>query len=116
MLFYVLVFRYCDANRKKIELIENYKHLPYSNYFISMICSEILLEKLKIEIKDLTHINFSNVNIYWDDHKSDIYSLAIKKIDKELLKLFPDGIDEIDPRRLAATFRRGDLLAKLENE
>lgn len=112
----VLLYRYCDSNRKKTELIENHKHLPYSNYFISMICSELLLEKLDIGINQLTHLNFSEVNTYWDENKNGIYFLAVEKIDKELLKLFPEGIDKIDPRRLAATFRRGDLLTKLENE
>jgi len=112
----VLIYRYCDSHRKIIRLFDNHKHLPYSNYFISMICSEILLEKFNITINQLTHLNFSEVNTYWDENKNDIYSLAVAKINNALLKLFPNGINEIDPRTLAATFRRGDLLAILVSE
>jgi len=112
----VLVFRYCDANRKKNELLETHKHLPYSNYFISMITSEHLLTQCEISINQLSHINFSEVNNYWSDNKEAIYTSAISKVDEELQALFPEGISNIDPRRLAATFRRGDLLTKLKNE
>lgn len=111
----VLIYRYCDANRKRYELISKHKHLPYSNYFISMICSEILLEKLQKNLLQLNHLNFEEVHTYWETHKVDIYDSAIKKIDVELSELFPEGIDNIDPRRLAATFRRGDLLVKLKD-
>ena len=110
----VLVYRYCDSNRKKYELIEKYKHIPYSNYFIAMISSQILLDEQKIAITQLTHINFLEIKDYWDMNKTIIYDKAIDIINKALTELFPEGIDDLDPRRLAATFRRGDLLTKLD--
>lgn len=58
--------------------------------------------------------NFNEILEFWKNNKEDIYENSMKTIDKKLKELFPDGIEEIDPRRLAATFRRGDLLAKLE--
>ena len=110
----VLVYRYCDSNRKKYELIEKHKHIPYSNYFVAMISSKILLSEQNIGIVQLTHINFEQIKNYWEENRIKIYDQAINIIDKALIQLFPEGIDNLDPRRLAATFRRGDLLTKLE--
>jgi len=110
----VLIYRYCDTNRKKYELIEKHKHLPYSNYFVAMISSKLLLKENSISINTLTHLNFSTIIDYWEENRDKIFSSAIGKIDNALSELFPDGINELDPRRLAATFRRGDLLTKLE--
>ncbi len=109
----VLIYRYCDSNRKKQILIEKHKHLPYSNYFVAMIAAAFLLEKCTITFKELTHLNFEKVSTFWTNHKVDIYNLAIEKIEEELALFFPNGIANIDTRRLAATFRRGDFLAKL---
>ncbi len=110
----VLVFRYCDSNRKKHGLIIKHKHIPYSNYFVAMICSKLLIHEYNIKISQLTHINFEQVKKYWEENRAKIYEKAIDTIDAALLELFPEGIADIDPRRLAATFRRGDLLTKLE--
>jgi hypothetical protein len=110
----VLIYRYCDTSRKKYELIEKHKHLPYSNYFVAMISSKLLLKENSISINTLTHLNFLTIIDYWEKNKDKIFSSAIGKIDNALSELFPDGINELDPRRLAATFRRGDLMTKLE--
>ena len=109
----VLIHRYCDSNRKKIELINEYRHIPYSNYFVAMICGYLLLKQSEISLQELTHLNFSEINDYWNNTKEGIYKSAIKTIHDQLLQIFPTGIDEIDPRTLAATFRRGDLLERL---
>lgn len=111
----VLIYRYCDNNRKKYDLIEQHKHLPYSNYFATMVASWALLEKCAIKLHQLTHINFNEILKYWESNKEYIYKESMQSIDKELNALFPEGFEEIDTRRLAATFRRGDLLAKLED-
>ncbi len=110
----VLIYRYCDSNRKKYELIQKHIHIPYSNYFVALISSQILLESKNIAINQLTHINFADINKYWEVNKNAIYNKAVDKIDKALTELFPNGINDLDPRRLAATFRRGDLLTKLK--
>lgn len=112
----VLIYRHCDSNRKKYELIEKHKHLPYSNYFIAMISSQMLSTETGTGMNQISHINFADINKYWEENKNKIFTNAIRTIDLALSDFFPKGIDEIDPRRLAATFRRGDLLMKLENE
>jgi len=111
----VLIYRYCDSNRKKIEIVNKHKHLPYSNYFVAMLASKILIEDLQISIEEISHINFEEIKKYWEENKISIFDRAVKSIDDSLNELYPEGIENIDPRRLAATFRRGDLLTKLEN-
>lgn len=106
----VLIYRYCDSNRKKYDLIEKYRHLPYSNYFATMISARILVENCKIEQQGLTHINFNEIFESWENNREDIYSNSMNRIDKKLKELFPGGTEKIDLRRLAAAFRRGDLL------
>ena len=109
----VLIFRYCDVQRKKGELLREYKHLPYSTYFMSMLCSFDMLHNLELSINDITHINFNNIEQFWIDNRESIYTRSLQKMNDALRNIFPEGIDDIDPRRLAATFRRGDLLLKL---
>ncbi len=112
----VLLFRFCDTNRKKTELVKKFKHIPYSNYYLSMLCGEILLEEKSLKSSEISHINFSELKSYWDTNKEGIYDKAILKIDEALKDLFPNGLEQLDPRRIAATFRRGGLLIKLKNE
>jgi len=109
----VLMFRYCDSQRKKSDIILNHRHAPYSNYFISMICSKILLVDNNINTNQLTHQNFNKIEQYWIENRERVYQNAMKQIDDALAELYPEGITSIDPRRLAATFRRGDLLMKI---
>lgn len=110
----VLIYRYCDSNRKKAELILASRHIPYSSYFMAMLCSELLLEQNDIPLHKLTHVNFEEIQSYWENNKATIYDNANSKINDALTKLYPNGITNLDPRRLSATFRRGDLLTVLE--
>lgn len=112
----VLIFRFCDSNRKKEELIKEFKHISYSNYYLSMLCGDILLERKSLSFSEVSHINFDEVKSYWNENKESIYNAANAKINEALNDLFPKGLDELDPRRIAATFRRGDLLIKLESK
>lgn len=111
----VFIFRYCDAKRKNTSLISARKHIAYSNYFLAMLCSQMLLSKMEIELSDLSHVNFETVKTYWNENSETIYETANFKLEKALEIIFPNGLDDIDPRRLAATFRRGDLLSVLNS-
>jgi hypothetical protein len=110
----VLIYRYCDSNRKKTELTSTFRHIPYSNYFMAMLCGELMLEQNDIQLHKLTHVNFEDIQDYWENNKIAIYHEANNKINSALTELYPDGIVNLDPRRLSATFRRGDLLTVLE--
>lgn len=109
----VLIYRYCDSQRKKNELRTDHLHLPYSNYFVSMIMGDILLEDNEIPLNELTHRNFQQVLNNLNKNMENYFDRAIQRIDDCLVSFFPEGLEDIDARRIAATFRRGDLLVEL---
>jgi hypothetical protein len=109
----VLIFRYSDLQRKKGELINDYPHIPYSNYFMAMIMGKMLLGDLEIPFDKLSHRNFEQTKEYFETNKEELYIRANNEIVRVLGELYPEGYDMIDLRRLAATFRRGDLMMYL---
>lgn len=106
----VLIFRYCDSQRKKEKLQEIYPHIAYSNYFMSMIMGQKLLEALNINVKKLTHINFEQVKTYFEGNKDNLYNEANQQLINALNKLYTEGYQNVELRRLSSSFRRGDLL------
>jgi hypothetical protein len=109
----VLIHRHCDVQRKKLSLADEYPHIPYSNYFMAMFMGQLLLSELNISLEKLTHKEFDNVKSYFETNREDLYNKVNKKLVDALNRLYPDGYENIDKRRLAATFRRGDLLELL---
>lgn len=109
----VLIHRYCDTQRKRVELYSKYIHLPYSNYFIGYLIGKTILEEFKIPLKEVSHKNFNSIKNYFEKNKEKLFQDSIVKLENELPKLLPGKIQDIDPRRLSAVFRRGDLLSYL---
>lgn len=50
---------------------------------------------------------------YFENNKEELFNRANIKITEALNQLYPNGYDQIDKRRLLATFRRGDLMIYL---
>lgn len=109
----VLIYRYCDNQRRKSELYAQHPHLPYSNYFIAMLMGNLLLQNLGIVLPQLTHVNFVQVKNYFETHKDELFIAANQHLETSLLVFFPQGINNVEPRRLSAAFRRGELLGEL---
>ena len=109
----VLIFRYCDSQRKRDILVSQYPHLPYSNYFMSTIIGKLLLEDLKIELPKLNHQNFEAARSSFENNKEALYTRANNSIMGALAEMYPQGYQNIDPRRLSSTFRSGFLLEKI---
>ena len=111
----VLIYRFCDLQRKKTVLRDAYPHIPYSNYFMSMIIGDLLLSELNISLDELTHQKFEETKSYFEANKDDLFEKANEKLINALAVLYPAPNDYtiIDKRRLSASFRRGDLLLYL---
>jgi len=111
----VLIYRFCDSQRKKTSLRNEYPHIPFSNYFMSMIIGKLLLSDLGITLNDLTHQKFEEAKVFFDINKDNLFGRANEKLISALTELYPPPNDytNIDKRRLSATFRRGDLLLYL---
>jgi hypothetical protein len=115
LLISVFIYRFCDAKRKKSTLSDSFPHIPYSNYFMSMIIGNLLLNKLKLTLDKLTHKEFEQAKTYFETNKDALFEQANEILINALNQLYPapNSYDTIDKRRLSATFRRGDLMEYL---
>lgn len=109
----VLIFRFCESQRKKRDQIEKYPHLPYSSYFMAMLVGRELLSDAKLQLNQLTHLNFTDVESYFDNNKEKLFSTSNIKLIAALNKLYPQGYEKTELRRLSSTFRREDLLEQI---
>jgi hypothetical protein len=105
----VLIYRYCDNQRRKVSLIEEYPHIPYSNYFISMIIGKLLLTRTNLNLSELTHKNFEQVKNYFETNKDILFNDANTILVKALNSLYKEDYKNLNMERLSAAFRRGDL-------
>lgn len=114
----VLIYRFCDSQRRKISIAEKYPHIPYSSYFMGMLIAQIVLRDLKVGFDQLSHKNFSDVRAYFENNKEPLFERANAVLVDALQKFYVQGYEGIELRRLSATFRRGDLMTflKLNNE
>jgi hypothetical protein len=105
----VLIFRMVDSERKRYSDDGVHRFIPYATYFLAMLTGEVLLEQLNISLENLDHRNFAQVKATFEDSRENLYQLAINKLDVALKKMYND-YQNMSLQRLAATFRRGDLL------
>lgn len=119
MIMAVLIFRYCDSNRKRPSNHNGISaHRPYSQYFISYMIGKLVLEHFGIEMKELTHVNFKEVKGYFEENREAMYHKAELAMVDILQDYFNhEELLEIDGRTIAAAFRRFDILELyLKNE
>lgn len=106
----VLIFRFAEQQRRDEALLKQHRHLAYSSYFTAMLMADQLLTDTSTALNRLNHQTFTTAKDYWANHKNNLFAQAMDRLDNALSKLYPQGINGLDPRTLAATFRRGDLL------
>jgi AIPR protein len=106
----VLVFRYCDNQRRREALIAQYPHLPYSNYLMAMLLGQLLLKANNLRLENLTHKNFQMVKTYFEQHKEHLFDKANQIIIDILQKEYGNAYTTIELRKLAATFRKNEMI------
>jgi len=119
MVIAVLIFRYCDNNRKKESEQEGIKeHRLYSQYFMSYMIGKQILKKFGITLQKITHVNFIGLKDYFEQNKELMYSKAEQAMVDILRDYFNNNnLSEIDGRTMAAAFRRFDIMERyLKNE
>ena len=119
MVIAVLIFRYCDNNRKKESELDGIKeHRLYSQYFLSYMIGKQILKKSGITLQKITHINFNEIKNYFEQNKKLMYSKAEQAMVDILKDYFNnESLSEIDGRTMAAAFRRFDIMERyLKNE
>jgi hypothetical protein len=108
----VLIFRYCDNQRRKEPLIFLHPHLPYSNYILSMMIGKMILALNKIKLEQLTHKNIEKIKLFFDTEKDNLYQKA-NTILEAVLKKDDNDYPNLELRKFASIFRRGEIVAEV---
>lgn len=109
----VIIYRFCDNQRRKVSLIEEFPHIPYSNYFLSMIIGKLLLKETNFKLNDLTHKSFESVKVYFEMNKEKLFDSANVILIKALDNLYNEDYKKLEMPRLSAAFRRGELFGQI---
>lgn len=114
MILAVLIFRYCDNNRKRPSYQEDIQtHRPYSQHFLAYMIGRQLLVHFNIGLNSLTHVNFYTIKDYFEETKEELYTRAESQMTHILTDYFNNNaLIEIDGRTMAAAFRRFDILER----
>ncbi|GBF82758.1 AIPR family protein [Aphanothece sacrum] len=112
------VFLYRIAENRRRRPHENDPvFVRYASCFIAMQMGKLLLKDLGIQtLPNLNHTNFSQAIKLIEQKGNTIYfDQACEDIEKALKNLYSDDHKNISLQQLSATFRRGDLIEKLEH-
>jgi len=108
-----LLFRLAE-NRRKRPPAGAPTFLPYGACFLAMLMGRHLLADLGIQADALNHLKFAEAKQLVEQKGEAYFQKAVTEVDGALKKLY--GQQEISLQRLAATFRRGDLIQELSTQ
>lgn len=117
MIMAVLIFRACDAYRKKNTTNDELAIVRYyGSYFLACVVGGKLQRETFLELEKLTHKNFESVRDHFNRNKERLCEYAERKLLDALKEYYSlkDGelLTNLDGRTLAAAFRRYDLIEK----
>lgn len=107
----VLIYRITE-NRRRKPLKTDPQFVVYASCFIAMQMGKYLLKELNCELQGLTHQNFNTAKQLINKKGTEYFDQAVIAIKIALENLYEQG-SKVALQQLAATFRRGDLIAKL---
>jgi hypothetical protein len=108
-----LLFRLAESKRKRAAAGAP-TFLPYASYFLAMLIGRYLLADLKVELDGLNHQNFAAAKALVEQKGEAYFQKGVTEVEGALKKLY--GQQEVSLQRLAATFRRGDLVQELNEQ
>ncbi|MCF8003107.1 MAG: AIPR family protein [Chromatiaceae bacterium] len=107
----VLIFRDVENERKRPSSSTAHLFMPYASHYISMLVGRELLHDQGIDLRDVSHRNFTELLQRIEDNKASYHARAVEKVTDALKVCYGDR--DISLQQLSATFRRGDLLEML---
>ncbi|MBF0183110.1 MAG: AIPR family protein [Magnetococcales bacterium] len=110
----VRIYRISENRRRRPQNTDP-AFVRYASCFLAMRMGMYLLRDLQIELKGLNHKTFSKAQQLLDSNAENYLQNAIQDIGKGLSYLY-DNPDSLSLQQLAATFRRGDLIVKSNEE
>ncbi|MCG6553327.1 MAG: AIPR family protein, partial [Candidatus Magnetominusculus sp. LBB02] len=105
-----LIYRFAE-NKRRRPPEDAPQFVSYASCFIAMQIGKYLLADLQIDIGKLTHNNFNEAKQIFEDRAEQYFSRAVKVIDEALNTFYREAPSL---QLLSATFRRGDLIAIIE--
>ena len=109
----VLLYRAMHNERRKPTRSYQPFFLPYSSHHLAMIVGQLLIKSMNLKAQDISHLNFPAVLENWQTQQDSLYDQAILMIENSLKDLAVDVGTSL--QRVAAQFRRGDLLQLLND-
>jgi hypothetical protein len=84
--------------------------IAYASCFLAMLMGRYLLSDLGITLAELDHRKFAEAKAMLEENEDAYHQRAVEAIHAALARLYAD---RVSLQRLAATFRRGDLIELL---
>lgn len=107
----VLLYRIAENHRRRPEQNEP-ALVRYASCFVAMQMGRRLLKDLHITLNGLDHRAFQQAASHIEQQGEHYFKQSVGDIDNALRQLY--GNQEISLQQLSATFRRGDLIEKLQ--
>ncbi|MCA2699201.1 MAG: AIPR family protein [Microcystis sp. M179S2] len=107
----VQLYRIAENRRKRPESTDP-DFVRYASCFIAMQMGQKLLADMKVQMKDISHQNFQSAQMLIDQNGESYFNASLQDIKQALQYLY--GEQEISLQQLSATFRRGDLISRLQ--
>lgn len=108
----VLLYRIAENRRKRPEPNDP-ELVRYASCFIAMQMGRRLLKAMNLQLKELNHQKFQDAHHIIGENGKEFFKVSVYDIKQALRELY--GEQEISLQQLSATFRRGDLIEKLQN-
>ncbi|MDR1735548.1 MAG: AIPR family protein [Oscillospiraceae bacterium] len=119
MILAVLIFRYCDNNRRKLSANSEVQATrKYSQYLLSMIIGSKLMMQFNLKFDQLSHKNFKEVKEFFEEHKEKLYADCENYLIGRLhdsLSFIGHSLKDMDGRTIAAAFRRHEIVEQCLN-
>jgi len=107
----VLLYRIAENHRRRPAQADPL-FVRYASCFIAMQMGRRLLKDLSVELTGLDHRNFAQAQALIEQHGENYFAAAVLDVNQALTGLY--GAQEVSMQQLSATFRRGDLISRLQ--
>jgi AIPR protein len=107
----VQLYRIAENRRKRPEESDP-DFVRYASCFIAMQMGRRLLGDMKLQRKDVSHQNFQAAYQMVEQNGENYFNSSVRDIQNALTELY--GAQDVSLQQLSATFRRGDLIDKLQ--
>lgn len=108
----MLLYRIAENHRRR-PAENDPPFVRYASCFIAMQMGRRLLKDLKVELNCLDHRNFAQAKALIEQQGESYFSASAQDVKQALKELY--GEQEISLQQLSATFRRGDLISRLQS-